>query len=227
MNTSPQLCVFSLSDYKTGQLGFTDAQRDGAIEIIDIDGCDSYSGMYSIQNAVFTTAKKLGYEVELGIFVGNVFFSISEMDAVANQGDNHSWDSFKEVFEILSIKRQKEEEKKGDTVFLHSNTDSQHPAPYFGLFSRKELRELHEKYASAINWQLMPRVMSIEVEYDITNAFSKSNTELVIDDNPRLGEWLLKPISITQSSVLICYAHENDASEMHFVFDMNLSANAN
>lgn len=219
MKSSPQLCVFSLGDYAKGQVGFLEAKQDNAFDIIDIDGCDNYSDMYSIQNAVFTTAKKLGHEVELGIFVKDTFFSMAEMDAVVGD-EGHSWNSFDEVFKVLSDKRAKEEEERGDAVFLHSHTFSQQLSPSFGVFSRKELTALHNKYASAIDWDIMPNALSIEVDEEVQQAFSKSNTCIMADLDERNKKWTPSGIVVRQNSIAMDYEHADDASTMYFEFDL-------
>ena len=219
MENSPQLCLFSLGDYSAGQAGFLEAKKDHAIDIIDIDGCDNYSDMYSIQNAVFCTAKKLGQQVELGIFVKDTFFSMAEMDAVASDS-GHSWDSFNEVFKILNEKRTKEEEKRGDAIFLRSHTFSQQLLPSFGVFSRKELTALHSKYAGAIDWDMMPKALSIEVEENVQQAFSKSNTCIIEYLDGLDQKWTPSVIVVRKNSIAMTYVHTEDASKMLFELDL-------
>lgn len=102
-----QLCVFSLGDYPKGQKGFLLAKADGAVDDIPIDE-NSYTMLYNVQVTAFAVAKKLGYEIELGVYEDDVFASIDEMDNVMDMDGGDSWGSMEEGFARAIAVREKQ-----------------------------------------------------------------------------------------------------------------------
>lgn len=125
------LCVFSLGDYPKGQEGFLEALEDGAIQNINIDE-SSYSALYNVQNAVFATAKKLGYDVELGAYRGKDFFTMLEMDTVAT-ADNYTWSSLDDVFDFLVEKKKQTEDLRHVQIASSVLIADKKPMPNGGL----------------------------------------------------------------------------------------------
>lgn len=99
-----QLVIFAAGTYPSGQEGFLEAKKDGALQNVNIDE-NSYTMLYNVQQSITATERCLGLEVHLGAYQDDVFVSMSEMDDLVH-GEGGEWESIDEAFErVLEVRK--------------------------------------------------------------------------------------------------------------------------
>ena len=114
------------------------------------------------------------------------------------------------------------EDKRDETVFLHSHVESSQPAPRFCAFSKRELIALHDSIASRYCdiFDPVSNIHAVLVNKKVKHAFSMSNTCIMGELDERDQNWTQSEIRISKSCITLIFQHIEDSSKIHFVFDI-------